>query len=137
MTHRGRRAGLGALAIALLATASSPTTNDESKATDPSSAPVTTVVPAGTPEELLPLMLAEVQALPSRVSNNDGAGAAAERIEQLWAAIEPAIRATDPDLVMDFEFVVRRCRAAADHKRPADADRAFKNLDALVDAYLA
>ena len=55
---------------------------------------------------------------------------------ELWAAIEPGIEATQPELIEVFEFVVRRCRAAADRNRPADADRAFKNLDALVTAYL-
>jgi len=70
------------------------------------------------------------------VATNDGSGAAATRIEQLWAAVKPEIEANQPALVPDFEFVVRRCRAAADRKRPADADRAFKNLDTLVEAYL-
>jgi hypothetical protein len=50
--------------------------------------------------------------------------------------VSPRSRPTQPELVPDFEFVVRRCRAAADRNRPADADRAFKNLTALVDAYL-
>ena len=99
------------------------------------SAPASTL-PTGTAAELLPLMLAEVQALPNRVATNDGSGAAATRIEDLWAAVQPEIEANQPGLVPDFEFVVRRCRAAADRKRPADADRAFKNLEALVDAYL-
>jgi|JI10StandDraft_1071094.scaffolds.fasta_scaffold44680_3 hypothetical protein len=99
------------------------------------SAPASTL-PSGTAAELLPLLLAEVQALPNRVATNDGSGAAATRIENLWAAVRPEIEANQPALVPDFEFVVRRCRAAADRKRPADADRAFKNLTALVDAYL-
>ncbi|HAN35834.1 MAG TPA: hypothetical protein DCQ52_10435 [Acidimicrobiaceae bacterium] len=68
--------------------------------------------------------------------NADGDGAAATRIEQLWAAVSPEIEATQPELVPDFEFVIRRCRAAADRNRPADADRAFKNLTTLVQAYL-
>lgn len=115
------------------------TTYDSSISTTSSapaeSAPASTL-PSGTAEELLPLMLAEVQALPNRVANNDGSGAAATRIEDLWAAVQPEIEANQPGLVADFEFVVRRCRSAADRKRPADADRAFKNLEALVEAYL-
>lgn len=85
---------------------------------------------------MLPLLLAEVQGLPTRVMNADGDGAAATRIEQLWAAVSAEIEATQPELVPDFEFVIRRCRAAADRNRPADADRAFKNLTTLVQAYL-
>ena len=115
------------------------TTYDSSISTT-SSAPADTApastLPSGTAAELLPLMLAEVQALPNRVATNDGSRAAATRIEALWAAVQPEIEANQPGLVPDFEFVVRRCRAAADRKRPADADRAFKNLEALVEAYL-
>lgn len=95
-----------------------------------------TTLPTGTAAELLPLLLAEVQGLPTRVMNADGDGAAATRIEQLWAAVSAEIEATQPELVPDFEFVIRRCRAAADRNRPADADRAFKNLTTLVQAYL-
>lgn len=120
----------------LVLSACSPTTYDSTKVTEPPTAEVATTVLTGTTAELLPQMLAEVEALSLRVSNNDRDGAAATRIEALWAAIKPGIEATQPELVEDFEFVVRRCRAAADRNRPADADRAFKNLDALVTAYL-
>ena len=61
--------------------------------------------------------------------------AAAARIEQLWAALRADVESTAPDLVPDFEFVLRRCRSAVDRHRPADADRAYKNLDLLVAAY--
>ena len=51
--------------------------------------------------------------------------------------MEPEIAAEHPDLVPSFEFVVRRCRAAADRSRPADADRAYRNLQSLADGLLA
>ena len=82
-------------------------------------------------------MLSEVADLSRRVAENDGDGAAATRIEVMWAAIKEPVQIARPELVSGFDFVVRRCRAAADRNRPADADRAFKNLKALVDAYLA
>lgn len=81
-------------------------------------------------------MLTEVADLARRVAEGDGDGDAAARIEQMWAAISVAVAAERPELVEDFDFVVRRCRDAADRDRPADADRAFKNLQALVAAYL-
>ena len=138
MSPRLRAAALAPLTALSLATVSacSPTTYDSS-ATTVTAAEVTTTLPTGTAAELLPLMLAEVEGLPLRVMNADGDGAAATRIEQLWAAIQPEIEANYPELIPDFEFVVRRCRQAADRNRPADADRAAKNLAALVDAYLA
>jgi hypothetical protein len=138
MSPRLRAAALAPLTALSLAVVSacSPTTYDSSAATVVTVDQSTTTLPTGTAAELLPLMLAEVEGLPLRVMNADGDGAAATRIEQLWAAIQPEIEANDPDLIPDFEFVVRRCRQAADRNRPADADRAAKNLAALVDAYL-
>ena len=81
-------------------------------------------------------MLDEVEHLAQRVVDRDGDGAAATRIEQMWAAIEPTVTLERPELVSGFDFVVRRCRAAADRNRPADADRAFRNLESLVKSYL-
>ena len=125
-----------ACTVAVLA-GCSPTTYDTTADTQPPAAQTTTTVPAGPASELLPAMLAEVQGLAQRVMNADGDGDSATRIEQLWAAVKPEVESNEPDLVSDFEFVVRRCRAAADRNRPADADRAFKNLTTLVQAYLA
>jgi hypothetical protein len=105
--------------------------------TDDTVVVTTTTLPTGTVAELLPLMLAEVQALSERVANSDGSKEAATRIEQYWAAMHDEIAADHPDMVKDFEFVVRRCRAAADRKRPADADRAYRNLRTLADSILA
>jgi len=125
-----------AVGAMLVVTACSPTTYDSSAETLPPVAATATTLPSGTASELLPLMLAEVQGLPLKVMDAKGDGAAATRIEQLWAAVQPEIEANRPELVEDFEFVVRRSRAAADRNRPADADRAFKNLTSLVQAYL-
>jgi len=131
-----KRHAVVALCALTIASACSPTTYDSSAETVPSADATTTTLPTGTAAELLPLMLAEVQGLPLKVMNAKGDGTAATRIEQLWAAIQPEIEANRPELVSDFEFVVRRSRDAADRNRPADADRAFKNLTSLVEAYL-
>ena len=131
-----RRHALVALCALTIVASCSPTTYDSSAEAEPPAAASTTTLPNGTAAELLPLLLAEVQGLPLKVMNANGDGAAATRIEQLWAAIQPEIEANRPELVPDFEFVVRRSRAAADRNRPADADRAFKNLTSLVQAYL-
>lgn len=124
-----------AAAIALAATACAPTTFDATIATTTTPSTSTTL-PAGSAADLLPRMLDEVQALGRRVEAGDGAGDAATRIEQYWSAISAEIERDHPDLVEDFEFVVTRCRLAADRKRPADADRAYRNLATLVDALL-
>ncbi len=114
----------------------SPTTYDESATTAAHTAPTTTLPISTDPAEVLPQMLDEVAHLAQRVIDRDGEGDAATRIEQMWAAIEPTVTIERPELVPDFDFVVRRCRAAADRNRPADADRALKNLESLVESYL-
>ena len=133
MTRASRAAALVAITVATAACA--PTTYDSSVAT--TDAPATsTTLPAGTAADLLPLMLAEVQGMSAKVMAGSGDGEAASRIEQYWAAIQAEVRADHPEMVEDFEFVVSRCRLAADRNRPADADRAAQYVTALVTAYL-
>ena len=127
------------LIAALLATSAgcTPTTYDAADETTAPTTPTSSTVMSNDPVAVLPVMLDEVADLARRVSESDGDAAAATRIEVMWAAIKEPVRVARPELVSDFDFVVRRCRAAADRNRPADADRAFKNLQALVDSYLA
>jgi DtxR family Mn-dependent transcriptional regulator len=120
----------------VLLTACSPTTYDSSLATTVPVATTSTTIVSGTAADVLPAMLSEVAALAGRVAASDGDGAAADRIEAMWGSVRAEVATARPELVEDFEFVVRRCRAAADRNRPADADRAYRNLDALVQAYL-
>ena len=134
MSRRIRWAA-AALPLALGIAACSGTTYDESLVTDALPA-TTSTLPTGTAAELLPRMLDEVAGLSAKVSAGDGANDAASRVEQYWAAIENEVTAARPELVEDFLFVVSRCRSAADFSRPADADRAYRNLGSLVDAYL-
>ncbi|MCE9623553.1 MAG: hypothetical protein K8R99_14545 [Actinomycetia bacterium] len=127
----------GLVVAGLLATGCTPTTYDASNETSAPTAPTTTTAISDDPVAVLPLMLVEVTDLARRVSEGDGETAAATRIEDMWAAIKESVRDAQPDLYSGFEFVVRRCRDAAEFNRPADADRALKNLEALVEAYLA
>lgn len=124
------------VAIALALGACNATTYDGSLATTTSAVPTTTTVPAGSVAELLPVMLDEVRLLSEKVAANSGDAVSATYIEQLWAAMSAEVQASYPDSFEDFEFVVRRCRAAADRSRPADADRAYRNLQTLADAIL-
>lgn len=121
------------VALALVS-ACAPTTYDASIAT--TVAPTTsTTVPITTVDDALAAMLAEVETLGRKVEAGKGDQEAATLIEDLWAVARDEIAAARPELLADFEFVVSRCRLAADRNRPADADRAFKNLLVLVDAF--
>ena len=111
------------------------TTYDASIVTDESTTTTSSTLPTGSTTDLLARLLDEVRGLSAKVAADEGDDAAAARIEQLWAALRADVESTAPDLVPDFEFVLRRCRSAVDRHRPADADRAYKNLDLLVAAY--
>ncbi|MDO8362967.1 MAG: hypothetical protein Q7V88_08715 [Actinomycetota bacterium] len=137
MTGRIRGGAFGALMVVFTAGCAATTYDTSVTTTTAPSVTTTTLAPSGEASELLPEMLQEVRDLSRRVAEKDGAQAAAAYIEALWAAALPQVEATRPELVSDFEFVVRRCRSAADRNRPADADRAYNNLVSLVDAYLA
>lgn len=126
---------VGVAALAVLATACAPTTYDASLAT--TTTPSTTTLPTGTATELLEAILLEVEDLGRRVADNDADTLAVERIEQLWAGIADEITTARPDLAEDFDFVITRCRLAVDRQRPADADRAYKNLVVLVDEFVS
>lgn len=129
----GTRLALLLVPVALVACAPTTYDADIGATTAPSTS---TTLPSGTVADLLPRMVEEVDALGSKVLAGSGAGDAADRIDQYWAAISDEISRTRPELVEDFEFVVSRCRLAADRKRPADADRAARNLRTLADAVL-
>ena len=134
MIRRSAPAALVALTLTLVA-GCSPTTYDSAAATTQAVA-TTATVPTGDLAELLSARQAELPGSSKKVAAGQGDRDAAARIEEYWAAIEPEVQDSRPELVADFEFVVRLCREAADRNRPADADRASKNLDALVAAVL-
>ncbi len=131
MNRRTPIALAGAVVLTLSGCAS---TFDASIANTTTTVAVTTTLPTGSVAELLPVMLTEVKALSEKVAANAGDDASATLIEQLWTAMQPEITADHKDLVPSFEFIVRRCRAAADRSRPADADRAYRNLQTIADS---
>jgi hypothetical protein len=125
------------LAIALtgvLLVACSKTTFDNGIASgDTKPVATTTTLPAGSVDELLPVMLEAVKGLSEKVAANKGDNETASLIEHLWTAMTAEMTATHKALVPSFEFIVRRCRQATDRHRPADADRAYRNLQTIVD----
>ena len=63
--------------------------------------------------------------------------AVADQIVSLWDASKQEVGKNRPELLGDFEANITRCTNAARFDRAADADKAYKNLDALVTAYFA
>ncbi len=115
------------------------TTYDESIASEESSAaePATsTTAPAGTAAELLPRLVEEASSLSGLMLEEGDAAGAAARVAQYWDAVKAEVNDVRPDLLSDFSANVARCQTAVQFKRAADADKAAKNLSALVDTFL-
>ena len=128
-----RRAAV--LAAALLCSACAATTYDASLDTTIVPAPTSTT-PTGTPAELLPRRIGEVATLSDIIVERGDRKGVVERVDALWAVIEPEVQASHPDLIDEFRAAIALVREAAERNRAADADKALRNLNVLADAVL-
>ena len=99
--------------------------------------PTTAFVPTGSTAELLGQLTAETATLSDRIIENEGQREALARIEVLWALIRPTIETEREELLRGFDTVVDLVRRSVERRRPADADKAHKNLLTLIVAYEA
>jgi hypothetical protein len=97
----------------------------------------TTTLPVGTAAELLPRLVDEASGMSRRVRENDGDRAALERIQALWDASRTEVARDFPELLGSFDGQIAMMERAVQFNRPADADKAYRNLDALADTVLA
>jgi hypothetical protein len=126
------------LALLLLATSTAScaaTTYDTSINVD-TLAPTSTVVPAGTAAELLPMLVTEAAGLSALIVDHGDKIATVERIEALWAAVHDEVARKDRDIATEIEAEIAKGRTAATLNRPGAADKVYRNLSALVQAYL-
>jgi hypothetical protein len=131
------RARLGVIALSCLGLAGCATTYDDSLATAQASTSTSSTLPSGTAEELLPRLLDEATGLSGLMIAGDDADSSAQRIAELWDAVKAEVDERRPDLLSDFSSNVALTGRAVQFSRAADADKAAKNLQRLVDAYLA
>jgi hypothetical protein len=108
----------------------------DASATTPPTVPetATTFTVTGSTEEVLQAMATEVGALSERLIDNDGQAAALARIEAQWAAVKPTIQEEYPKLLYGFDSAMDQVRRAVERRRPADADKASRSLQTLIEA---
>ncbi len=141
MNH-SRTVGIAALALVTClglgigATGCAKTTIDPSVTSAPAET-TTTTVPTGTPSQLLRRMLGAVAKLSDAIGENKKKGEQITLVNDLWDAVRPQIAAVDGVVVLTFDGMIALCQRAEQFNRPADADKCFRNLTALSDAYLA
>ncbi len=105
---------------------------DQADSTAAEPATAVTVDVTGSRDELLDQLDAELQALSERIIERDGDEEARTRIEALWAALAPDLGAEHPELLPGFQAVIDLAGNAVERRRPADADKARLNAEALI-----
>lgn len=133
-----RRAAALLLTTALLGLTACTATYDPTLVAD-TTLPVatTTTLPTGSTAELLERLSTEASALSGVMIDGGDRRAALERIQVLWRAAEPGVRSERPDLVPGFERAIAMCERAVQYQRAADADKAARNITALVEVLSA
>jgi hypothetical protein len=115
-------------------TACNTTTYDASATTAPYVA-TTVYVATGSTTDLLADIATELSTLSDKLVESDGQGQALTRIQAQWAVARPAIAADRPELLDGFDAVLAQVQRSVERRRPADADKASKNLAVLIAAY--
>jgi hypothetical protein len=136
VTRRARGPFLAGCPAVLLVVvlASCATTYDTSATTVPATTS-TVYVPAGSTTDLLASISAEVAALSEKLVDNEGQREALARIEAQWDAARPDIEQQRPELLASFDAAIAQVQRAVERRRPADADKASKNIVVLIAAF--
>jgi hypothetical protein len=132
------RAGAPALVllpVLVALTACNEVTYDASATTTPKDTTTTIYVPAGSTKDILASITAEVDALSEKLVQGEGQRPALTRIQTEWAVVRPRIEAARPDLLSGFDSVLAQVQRSVDRRRPADADKAAKNLAVLIRSF--
>ena len=122
--------------LVLIASGCAKTKIDTSVTTEPG-VQTTTTLPTGTSAQLLPRLVTEAGKLSDAIGNNDHKGEQITTVNNLWTAARPGVAAADGVAALSFDGAIEMCQRAEKFNRPADADKCFRNLTALSDAFLA
>ena len=112
-------------------------TYDATATTSPPAVTTTVFVPTGSTAELLASIATRIDGLSEQLVDGEGQRDTLARIQAEWAAVRPAIEAEKPALLAGFDAVLAQVQRAVDRRRPADADKAAKNLAVLIRSYEA
>ena len=127
---------LAALALVTSTVSCAATTYDTSISTQ-TAAPTTTVLPTGTAAQLLPTLVTTAADLSNLIADQGDKTANVERVEALWAAVQAEVTGKDRDIATEIAAEIVKGRDAARLNRPAAADKVYRSLKDLVQAYLS
>ena len=133
---RWRAGGPGLALIAVLtATSCNSFTYDASATTAPRVTTTTSYVPTGSTKDLLASIATQVDGLSEKLVKGEGQRPALARIQAEWAVVRPRIETARPELLAGFDSVLAQVQRSVDRRRPADADKAAKNLAVLIRSF--
>jgi hypothetical protein len=92
-------------------------------------------IPATTNEQLVE-MVELTSGLGQLIADGDEQDAFA-RINQLWATAAPTVEDLEPKVGREIVHQLELIQRGVDRNRPADTDKASRNLGVVVDDYLA
>jgi hypothetical protein len=129
-----RRATVAILAAVVPSAAVSgcATTFDSSNTTAPAVTTTTVFVATGSTADLLDQLLAELSGLSEAIVDNSHQRDIVTRADAIWDAARDGVAARHGALVDEFDAEMGLAHLGVDRRRPADADRAYANLRALV-----
>jgi hypothetical protein len=135
MTSRLWRLAVAAGASCGLAACTGTTYDESLETTIVDTAPTSTTSLPPTTDGLLGEMLTGARAMSGVITAEGDDAAVLADIEQRWNAARASVEDERPELVADFDTAVRVLGTASKFDRAADADKAAKNLAALVTAF--
>jgi hypothetical protein len=124
-----------ALAAALALAACNGVTYDATATTTPRNSTTTVFVPTGSTKELMASIDARVDGLSEQLVEGEGQREALARIQAEWAVVRPVIESQHPELLAGFDAVLAQVARSVERRRPADADKAAKNLAVLIRSF--
>jgi len=137
--HRTRRLVLPLLASVVFTVAGcASTTIDTSVSTTAADQATTTLPPVSTDVASdLNEMVGRVTGLGDLIADHEGdAKESLSRIDEIWASVGTTINDNDPTLYREMQHQIDLITTAVSRHRPADADKAQRNLLAVVTTYL-
>ncbi len=126
---------LGALALAVLLAGCGTTVVESPPTAAPRNVTTTTEAVPTTTTGQLDEIVDSALSLGDQIVDGD-ADVPLAHIDAVWKAATPAVQKIDSDIALQIAHEVDTLQNAVGRKRPADADKAARNLENLVQLYL-
>jgi hypothetical protein len=125
----------GALAVVAMSSLSACATTIVDTAPTTTLVPPTTVVPAGTENELFAQLQTTSGELSKAISDSNGSLAKTKlaEIQEIWKVLQPQIADRGDQFVQDMQRIIDLAISSVERNRPADADKSLRFLSLVIE----